>query len=179
MSKTQSFTYNNGEKKKIEERPNKVLLFLSIMLNLLGIVFTIAQTIIMFIKKWVEGPLAIVLLVMLIINIIVFSVIFGITINNMQKGSEYLKKFKVFFGLFKGISNVVLMTMYAVLMTSMYQSGLEKNPKKIFFFSLSMIIAVLSLVLSIYKTVRKIQKAAEKKKYKIEESTYEDGVKTE
>ena len=176
MSKHQSFTYNNGER-KIEERPNKVRLFLSIMLDLIGIIYTVAQTIIMFIKKWVEGPLAITLIVMLVVNIIVFSVIFGITINNMQKGSEYLKKFKIFFGLFKAISNVVLMTMYAVLIASMYKSGLEKNSKKIFLFVLSMIIAVLSLVLKIYRTIRKIQKAIEKKKYKVEETTYEDGVK--
>lgn len=176
MSKTQSYTYTNG-KRIVAERPNKALLFFSIMIDLIGIIYTVAQTIIMFIKKWVDGPLAITLIVLLVVNIITFSIIFGISINNMQKGSEYLKKFKIFFGLFKGISNIVLMTMYAILITSMYKSGLEKNPKKIFLFALSMTIALVGLIFKIYRTIRKIQKSIEKKKYKVEESTYQDGVK--
>jgi len=177
--KVESYIYNGDEKVAVENRSQKISLIVRLIFDVIGILITVTQTIIMFLKKWIEGPLAIALVVMLVLNIIIFCVLFVYATQNLQKGSKYIKGFKQVFGFFKIISNIILLSMYGIALASMYKSDINGNKTKIFLFALSMIVAVLSLIMKIFFTVRKIMKAVEKKKYTVENATYIDGQKVE
>lgn len=177
--KVESYIYNGDEKVAVENRSQKIGLIIRLIFDVIGILITVTQTIIMFLKKWIEGPLAIALVVMLVLNIIIFCVLFVYATQNLQKGSKYIKGFKQVFGFFKIISNIILLTMYGIALVSMYKSDINGNKTKMFLFALSMVVAILSLIMKVYFTVRKIMKAVEKKKYTVENATYIDGQKVE
>ena len=177
--KVESYIYNGDEKVAVENRSQKIGLIIRLIFDVIGILITVTQTIIMFLKKWIEGPLAIALVVMLVLNIIIFCVLFVYATQNLQKGSKYIKGFKQVFGFFKIISNIILLTMYGIALASMYKSDINGNKTKMFLFALSMIVAILSLIMKAFFTVRKIMKAVEKKKYTVENATYIDGQKVE
>lgn len=177
--KVESYIYNGDEKVAVENRSQKIGLIIRLIFDVIGILITVTQTIIMFLKKWIEGPLAIALVVMLVLNIIIFCVLFVYATQNLQKGSKYIKGFKQVFGFFKIISNIILLTMYGIALASMYKSDINGNKTKMFLFALSMVVAILSLIMKVFFTVRKIMKAVEKKKYTVENVTYIDGQKVE
>lgn len=177
--KVESYIYNGDEKVAVENRSQKIGLIIRLIFDVIGILITVTQTIIMFLKKWIEGPLAIALVVMLVLNIIIFCVLFVYATQNLQKGSKYIKGFKQVFGFFKIISNIILLTMYGIALASMYKSDINGNKTKMFLFALSMVVAILSLIMKVFFTVRKIMKAVEKKKYTVENATYIDGQKVE
>ena len=177
--KVESYIYNGDEKVAVENRSQKIGLIVRLIFDVIGILITVTQTIIMFLKKWIEGPLAIALVVMLVLNIIIFCVLFVYATQNLQKGSKYIKGFKQVFGFFKIISNIILLIMYGIALVSMYKSDINGNKTKMFLFALSMIVAILSLIMKVFFTVRKIMKAVEKKKYTVENATYIDGQKVE
>lgn len=177
--KVESYIYNGDEKVAVENRSQKIGLIIRLIFDVIGILITVTQTIIMFLKKWIEGPLAIALVVMLVLNIIIFCVLFVYATQNLQKGSKYIKGFKQVFGFFKIISNIILLTMYGIALASMYKSDINGNKTKMFLFALSMVVAILSLIMKVFFTVRKIMKAVEKKKYTAENATYIDGQKVE
>lgn len=177
--KVESYIYNGDEKVAVENRSQKIGLIIRLIFDVIGILITVTQTIIMFLKKWIEGPLAIALVVMLVLNIIIFCVLFVYATQNLQKGSKYIKGFKQIFGFFKIISNIILLTMYGIALASMYKSDINGNKTKMFLFALSMVVAILSLIMKVFFTVRKIMKAVEKKKYTVENATYIDGQKVE
>ena len=177
--KVESYIYNGDEKVAVENRSQKIGLIIRLIFDVVGILITVTQTIIMFLKKWIEGPLAIALVVMLVLNIIIFCVLFVYATQNLQKGSKYIKGFKQVFGFFKIISNIILLTMYGIALVSMYKSDINGNKTKMFLFALSMVVAILSLIMKVFFTVRKIMKAVEKKKYNVENATYIDGQKVE
>lgn len=177
--KVESYIYNGDEKVAVENRSQKIGLIIRLIFDVIGILITVTQTIIMFLKKWIEGPLAIALVVMLVLNIIIFCVLFVYATQNLQKGSKYIKGFKQVFGFFKIISNIILLTMYGIALVSMYKSDINGNKTKMFLFALSMVVAILSLIMKVFFTVRKIMKAVEKKKYNVENATYIDGQKVE
>lgn len=177
--KVESYIYNGDEKVAVENRSQKIGLIIRLIFDVIGILITVTQTIIMFLKKWIEGPLAIALVVMLVLNIIIFCVLFVYATQNLQKGSKYIKGFKQVFGFFKIISNIILLTMYGIALASMYKSNINGNKTKMFLFALSMVVAILSLIMKVFFTVRKIMKAVEKKKYTVENATYIDGQKVE
>lgn len=177
--KVESYIYNGDEKVAVENRSQKIGLIIRLIFDVIGILITVTQTIIMFLKKWIEGPLAIALVVMLVLNIIIFCVLFVYATQNLQKGSKYIKGFKQVFGFFKIISNIILLSMYGIALVSMYKSDINGNKTKMFLFALSMVVAILSLIMKVFFTVRKIMKAVEKKKYNVENATYIDGQKVE
>lgn len=177
--KVESYIYNGDEKVAVENRSQKIGLIIRLIFDVIGILITVTQTIIMFLKKWIEGPLAIALVVMLVLNIIIFCVLFVYATQNLQKGSKYIKGFKQVFGFFKIISNIILLTMYGIALVSMYKSDINGNKTKMFLFALSMVVAILSLIMKVFFTLRKIMKAVEKKKYTVENATYIDGQKVE
>ena len=177
--KVESYIYNGDGKVAVENRSQKISLIIRLIFDVIGILITVTQTIIMFLKKWIEGPLAIALVVMLVLNIIIFCVLFVYATQNLQKGSKYIKGFKQVFGFFKIISNIILLTMYGIALASMYKSDINGNKTKMFLFALSMVVAILSLIMKVFFTVRKIMKAVEKKKYTVENATYIDGQKVE
>lgn len=177
--KVESYIYNGDEKVAVENRSQKIGLIIRLIFDVIGILITVTQTIIMFLKKWIEGPLAIALVVMLVLNIIIFCVLFVYATQNLQKGSKYIKGFKQVFGFFKIISNIILLTMYGIALVSMYKSDINGNKTKMFLFALSMVVAIVSLIMKVFFTVRKIMKAVEKKKYTVENATYIDGQKVE
>lgn len=177
--KVESYIYNGDEKVAVENRSQKIGLIIRLIFDVIGILITVTQTIIMFLKKWIEGPLAIALVVMLVLNIIIFCVLFVYATQHLQKGSKYIKGFKQVFGFFKIISNIILLTMYGIALASMYKSDINGNKTKMFLFALSMVVAILSLIMKVFFTVRKIMKAVEKKKYTVENATYIDGQKVE